>query len=320
MNTERYHDYIDTQVEQGQLSPGTRRMYNAAIERFAEFLPHDGEPTVEDMMDYLLARASDDGVSGSTLNVDKCALGKLLSLKARGGDYQTLKLWFSDNFRVSSGTTNDFYTDEEMGAIREAAEADPRDEAMVALFSRTGMRVGELIRLSLSDVNLSPEDPAEGVGGYVTISREKRREEVEQRRSITVEDAEILRRYLDARAEYAPEAASVSNGLFLTPVLTDVESDHIPSHISPDVGTGTYRPTDSAIRKWMKQLAERADHPDVTPERMHPHLFRHTVGTRLGKEGYSASQIGAYLGKASPAERYTNFGTEDADEMAKSLV
>lgn len=321
METTRFREYLQTQVDQGQLSEGTQRMYLAAIERFNEFLARGGEPTIEEMKDYLLARAADDGVSGSTLNVDKCALGKYLSLESRGSDYQNLKMWFSDNFRVSSGSTTDYFTDDELSAIRSAAAQDPRMEAIVAIFSRTGIRIGELQRLSVSDLSLDPDDPPEDDphGGYITISREKRREEVRQRRSLTGEDVDIIRSYINSRGDYGAESAQSTSGLFFTQKLTPLSSTHIPDDVPPDVGDKTYRPTDSAIRNWIETLGEHTDHEDVTPARIHPHLFRHTVGTRLGKEGYSASQIGAYLGKASPAERYTNFGTESADRMAQSL-
>jgi len=73
------------------------------------------------------------------------------------------------------------------------------------------------------------------------------------------------------------------------------------------------------VRKRVTAIGERTDHPDVDGDRLHPHLFRHTVGSLLGQSGHSADEIGAYLGKASPAERYTHFDTEQHEEMATAL-
>lgn len=320
MDLDEFYKFMEGQVERGQLAKGTVRKYKSGIDRLAEYLPHDDEPTLEEIQDYILARASDDGAKGSTLNVDKCAIRKYLSFQGRAETYRELRLWFSDNFRASSGEAKDALTREEMDAVRRAADEDPRDAAMVAIFTRTGLRVGELIRLDVSDLEFDPDDAPDGIEGYITISRQKRREEVRDRRPLHGEDVDRIQAYLDVRADYGAEAAAKTDALFFTRSLTSMDSSHLPSGIEADERGGTYRPTDTAVGGWVKSLAERCDHEDVTRDRMHTHLFRHTVGTWLGQQDYTAVQIGEYLGKASPAERYVSVNTEKTDDMADAVL
>jgi len=302
METERFERFIAGQVSSGGLSEGTARKYREAIGRFAEWRRAVGhspssEATVAEMEDFLVSLGSEEGLQGATLNVYKCALGKFLTVTGRAGEYPNLKAWFSTTYRSSSGGTVDYLTKEEAAAVREAASSDARDNAIVTLFLRTGMRVGELVALDMEDIIFEDDGTA-----TVRISRQKRREDITDERTLTREEARALRAYIFRREEYGPE---------------DADALFISGNRSAD---GSYRLTDKSVRLLVTDIGNRAYHDDVTGDRLHPHLFRHTVGAWLGQEGYSADQIGAYLGKASPATRYTHFDTADMDDMSESLT
>jgi len=310
METERFEQFIESQVQNGMMSSGTARKYRAAVERFREWRDTAGEPTPEEIQDFILSLAVDQSLTGATLNVYKCALGKYLSAVNRAQEYAGVRMWFRDNFSSSSGGTPDYLTREEMAAVRQAASADPMSEAMVALFARTGLRVGELVALDMDDIVFDadpPEDadvPDDERYGYVQITRTKRQERVTDRRRLHEADLDAIDRYMEAMDDYGPPLAVSDAALF----VTDRQN-----------GDGSYRITENTVRDMVTSLGERADHPDVTGDRLHPHLFRHTVGSWLGQEGYSADQIGAYLGKATGAERYTHFDAGQHDDMADAL-
>lgn len=299
MDRERFERFVEAQVNNNGMSSGTARKYRSAVDALSEWRDGAGEVTVEEMEDFLLAKATEDQSNGSTLNVYKCAFGKYLASVSRSSDYQELKLWFKNNFSATSGGTPDYLTREEAEAVREAASEDARDAAMVAIFIRTGIRVGELVDLDVSDISRTDDE------GEVTVRRQKRRKRIEQTRGLTEEDMDAIGVYLDQREEYGPDSGTLGAALFVN---------------SRENDDGTHRVTPGYVRGLVSDIGERADHPDVTRERLHPHLFRHTVGTWLGQEGYNAMEIGDYLGKETGAERYVHFDDELASEMSDALV
>jgi len=327
MDYERYCDYLDRQVERSNISRDTRRAYAGGVRRFREWLqPHPThEPTIEEMQDYLMASAVGDATGtekkGGSLNVEKCALRKYLYMTGRAGEYEDLKAWFSEHFTTRSQAEPDHFTDAEVDAIRAAAKqgtASERDRALVAILLETGIRVGEAIRLGRDDVTFNPslgveEDPP----AALRIDRQKRETVVTDKRPLSATAAEAVEAYIDTIPEYVTPEAAGSSGLFITSTRTPLDTPELPGRLSADGsdtdhGEYTYRVTRSGIEYWLDTLAKRTDHPDVTPARMHPHLFRHTVGTRLGEAGYSAEQVGAFLGRASGAGEYIHLEDSEA--------
>jgi Phage integrase family. len=195
--------------------------------------------------------------------------------------------------------------------------SDPRTKALVWILSETGIRAGEVIRLDRDDVRFDPETTSTVAGddvdvaATVEIDRQKRGEIVTDRRPLSDKAAEAVDEYLGVIDEYADADAVASPGLFVTPFQTELTSAGLPSRIEPDgvdaSGTEyTWRPTGDTINQWLKKLADQTDYPDLTADRVHTHLFRHTLGTKLGEKGYSGDQIGAFLGRASAAEEYVH--------------
>lgn len=303
MDVEKFSRYLDAQVQSGQLSRGTRHKYLRAVKRYAKWSDVEGAP-VDDIKDFLMFCHMERGNTGATVNVLKCAIGKYLSFARRSNDKTEIREWVNENFRVSSNPRDDYLTSEEEAAFRKAAEANPRSHAMTCIFLRTGLRVGEIVELDRDDISLGAH-PESDKAGSVMITRKKRRDNpVTDTRPLFQEDADAIRQYLDVMGSYGPRRAVEEPALF----ITDRPSDD-----------GSYRITEGGVRKIMNRVADAADHPDVDSERVHPHLFRHTVGYRLGSQGYNATEIGQFLGKQSDATRYTHVDPSRHDDMANAL-
>lgn len=305
MDLDTFYRYIDglRAQETGGIAERTASQYISAVEKLAAFHGEDApEPTVEDFQDYIVSRAADDGLQGSTLNLYKCAFKKYLIATGRAGVYPQLKAWFADSFRVTSSGTPDYLRADEIEAIRAAAaRLGPKENAIVTLLLRTGMRVGELTRLDVDDITFD-----DGSGkGYVEIEREKRGEYVKDRRRLRGWELEIVNEYMESVPRTLPVEAAEEGALFATD--------------RPNNTDGSYRASTQHIREVITRVGEATDHENVTGERLHPHLFRHTVGSILGMAGMSATQIGAYLGKASDAERYTHFDAGAVNDMTELL-
>jgi len=309
MERKRFDRFLDSQVNSQQLSDGTARKYRGAINRLERWLDHDRDPDTDDFRDFILTLSATDELVGSTLNVYKCAIKKYLVAYNRASEYEPFRIWFAENFRATSAQTYDFLDREETQALLDTA-GESQQEAMLGLFLSTGMRVSELVALDTDDIDTDE--------WTVRISRRKRREvrsdrdggrsrEVVNKREILPDHREPVDRYLDQRDLYGPEEARPGDALFVTPV---------------ESGDGTYRMSVETVRNRVTDIAERADHPDVTGERVHPHLFRHTVGERLGDEGYTAEQIAEFLAQGDPesAQRYTHASEETIGEMSAILA
>lgn len=319
MELDRYEKYLRSRVRNGELADGTMKKYLAALRRFREWRSGDGEVSVSEFQDYLMDRASR---AGSTLNVEKSAFVKYLVVEDRSVDIMPLKQWFRERFDVSSGGTPDFLDEDEFEAVRDAAAEDERDLAMVTLFIRTGMRVGELVALDRDDVVFEPPtehrgdndfvadhpDEAGNVGGFVRVKRTKRKNEVTDRRLLYEEDVAAIKDYVQNIEQYAAEAAVDADALF----VNDTVNQTAPYK-------GEYRVRESYVRDHITDIGDRASHEEVDGARLHPHLFRHTVGSWLGMQGYTADEIGDYLGKESSAERYTHFDAQKHSEMSGVL-
>jgi integrase/recombinase XerD len=190
-------------------------------------------------------------------------------------------------------------TDAEYRAMLEAAPVD-RDRLVVQLLWETGLRASELLQLRIGDVVrhdgrwflrvLAPRR-----GGGAKDSRE---------RFVPLPRARELRRYLDGPRSRL-EAAS----------------DHIFLSRRRAAGGGPYeRLTVSGLEQLVHDVARDAG---ITRS-IHPHLFRHTAGTRMLRTGMNPTLVATILGHASLDtlyQHYTHLDHRDAyDALAKVLV
>jgi integrase/recombinase XerC len=151
-----------------------------------------------------------------------------------------------------------------------------RDRLIVELLYATGVRVDELSKINLEDIQQN----------YVILIRGKGKKE---RLVIFGEDAEdALRIYLAARTRVLKNKQCTSNALFFGLTAGGAEIEPL---------------TVRQISRIVKQAARTSGVPVL-----HPHAFRHTFGTHMLEGGASLVAVSKLLGhsKLSTTERYVH--------------
>lgn len=166
-----------------------------------------------------------------------------------------------------------------------------RDRAMLLVLLDTGIRVGELVRLNIDDVDIRNRILEVRAVGSGTKSRPRTI-------PITARTASALWRYLTERQE-ADEVFTKESPLFAS---TGVGYSHNPGG----------RMSREAVYNLLKRLAERAEVRNV-----HPHRFRHTFAIEYLRGGGNQFQLKYLLGHGSMAmvERYLHFTGDDYREV-----
>ena len=142
-------------------SPRTAERYRAALEEFTAWYRQTNgtEPdwkllTPVEVKDYIAYLQTVRRLSPASVNLRLAAIRSLLKYLGRSlrvkGPNQVLP-------PVRA------LTPRELGRLLAAAEGSPRDTAMLNLMARAGLRVGEVVRLLLTDVELN------GRSGWLTI-------------------------------------------------------------------------------------------------------------------------------------------------------
>lgn len=159
----RYHiePFLDYLALERGLRPGTLAAYRADIRRFASYLADRGiaDPATVDhrvLHGYQL-RMRSEGLAPTTIRRAQSALRAYFGFLAAEGIVQTDPTDRMDR-PVTGKTLPEFLTQDEAARVVEAVDPDSpafwRDRAVLELLYATGMRVSELTRLSLGDVDL----------------------------------------------------------------------------------------------------------------------------------------------------------------------
>ena len=185
-------------------------------------------------------------------------------------------------------------TDAEVSKILEAAEqVDPDTAVMVWLMARAGLRIGEVLALNRSDVDLA----ARMLNVHTSMSRREGDRPVKGRdgRGRTIPISEDLAERL--RNHMARKVASIDGRLFTAP------------------RGGRVRYDNWRTRTWYR-IEKLADIGDVNP-----HDLRHTLATRLFVvDGWTVPQVQALLGHADPRvtlKVYTHVFPEDLPKPSR---
>lgn len=97
----------------------------------------------------------------------------------------------------------------EYRALRDAARGDIRMSAIIELLLQSGIRIGELAKLTTEDINLDPENP--------TLYIRPEEGSVERTIPLTKSAVEALKKYLEVRPKTLPGNKQVqSRALFIT--------------------------------------------------------------------------------------------------------
>ena len=174
----------------------------------------------------------------------------------------------------------------ELGRLMAALEGEDwisrRNQAMVALMARAGLRVGEVLALMPEDVEVNARS------GWVLVRRGKG---VKERRvPLSAEARQALRAYLEVR----------------------------PQRPGPLFFSRTYQPlTGRDVQRMVGEAARRAG----IGRRVTPHTLRHTFATRFLRSGGDLATLQALLGHTSlsTTARYLHPDVGRMQEMVEEL-
>lgn len=303
VDIEGFRERLENLAARGDRSPDTVTGYASSVEKFRdwyhEFRTPGAAPTPEDVRAWLDYMRDEEGLAGSTIHRHYYALEAYFRYLGRRGDLIHISETLSDDYPKSSDQREPLPWDDVL-ALREAAE-DARDRAIIQVLTGFGVRVGELVALDTDDVQPGKR--------RLLVRREKRRNQRTDVLYLTDEDCEVFERYLDARPDYAPddaergrEEAITSDALFIN---------------NRNRGSG-WRIGDAHVRSVVDRVAEDAG----VDANVFPHRLRHSVGTKLAREGFTEYQVKQYLGhsREGATERYMSMAEETYREMREAIA
>jgi len=246
-------------------SPRTRDRYQAALEEFAAWYERTfGEPpdpallTDLEVRDYVAHLQAVRKLSPSSIHLRLSALRGLLrslgrTLRVRGPRMQRAPV------RALSAR--------ELGRLFAAAEGegwiDKRNAAILALMAKAGMRVGEVLALELTDIELNARS------GWATVRMGKGNKT--RRVPLNSDVRQALQAYLAARPTFSTPRLFVSR---------------------------TGAPLSARdVQRLVAELARRAR----IQGKGTPHTLRHTFATRALEKGAEVAAVAAILGHESIA-------------------
>lgn len=164
------------------------------------------------------------------------------------------------------------FSDEQIEAIRKTASKSRRDIAIVDMLLSSGIRVGELVRLNRSSINLNSR-------ACVVLGKGSKQRETYFDVRAKVE----LENYLKARKDK-------NKALFVSSRRNGKRGDY-------------ERLTVNSVEKMIRNLGAKNE-----IENVHPHRFRRTLATRAIDKGMPIEQVQVLLGhaKIDTTLRYAN--------------
>lgn len=171
-----------------------------------------------------------------------------------------------------------------------AVATNPRDALLIRIPWRTGIRVGELIGLRISDIDFD----SRALVIKVQKMRRKDGKAIEKRRMVPIDQGtlDMIREYLQWRKQFSYE------GDLLFPI-TRQRVNQIFWKLGRK--TGITEIGDPAISKHRK---------------LHPHVLRHSYSIQCIKKGMSIDRLQKILGHASPTTTsvYLQWSSADLHE------
>ena len=281
----RFHETLDqflAELSGKNRSSLTIRCYEIDCRQFLSWIQENdltvGTPSdinKAHLSEYL-SSLSDQGLSGRTRARKLAAIKEYLRFLVGSGLIVVSPAEsVSAPKRERNGRT--YLIPEEYTRLLSLAGSNPRDYAILQVFLQTGIRVSELCRLTLSDVDL--------VDRAVTIRQGKGMAD----RTIELEKKglQALRNYLWSRPQ------SLSDALFLN-----------------------YQAEPISERGVQKLLAKYVKLAGIT-KRISPHSLRHTFATYKAERGVSPYQLQQWLGhrNLNTTQIYVHLGKQNSRKV-----
>ncbi len=261
---EALEEYTSVYMAYRNFAERTRVEYQNDLDDLAGFLERSGEMKVGELelgqIERYLAHLENKGYAGVTRKRKTITFRSFLSFLYRDGYIgsniaKNLIPPFVDNKLPA------FLTEPEYNRLREACAGNTRDAALVELLLQTGIRLSELTRLTLDDVEISDES------GFIRIMANRGREE--RMIPLNSKACNALKAY------FADRQDTGSSILFL-------------NRFGEPLG-------DRGVQKMLRKYVKSADLGKASV-----HTLRHTFGTHHVANGTSLKTIQTTLGHKDP--------------------
>lgn len=245
-------DWIATKTLEGR-SKRTCEAYRATVERLAVFLGRDPyDATTQEVRAFLSSLR--ETCSNVTINNNRRNLNSYYAFLEDEDMVAKSPMRKIHHIKEDKPVKSPF-SDEEMELIYGAASTC-KERAIISFLSSTGCRVGELVGILLSDVDMNErEAKVYGKGGKERIV------------------------FFDTKAKLALEA------------YLDTRDDECPLLFASGNGAHAKAYTTGGIETMVRNVGNRAGVSNV-----HPHRFRRTVATRAINRGMPIEQVKELLG------------------------
>jgi len=290
-------NFINYLADERGFSPRTVIAYQQDLLKFADFLEERGiadiEKVARDDIRAYLTELTRNGIKKPNTAITRAR--KLSSIKSffkylvryeilpsnPAADVETPKLPHKEPNYLTSDEYDAF-----MSAVRRTAAPFylVRDIAIVTTFLNTGVRLSELVGLTLNSINLSPSQASIKVRGKGNKERII---------PLNEEVRKALCKYMDSRPEME------TNCLFI-------------SRLGTGLGTGSVY---HLIKRYLKAAGIKKEHVGV-------HSLRHTFGASLLEKGVNLVVIQELLGhkKLETTRRYLHINSVDLRNAVDRLV
>jgi site-specific recombinase XerD len=260
-------DYITIYMAYRNFAERTRVEYQNDLEDFVGFLEKSGMNHVKELglpiIERYVAHLEQEGLASLTRKRKVVAIRSFLSYLYEDGVFNTniakkIILPFTEN------TMPYILTQTECDQIRNASADSPRDRAIIELLLQTGIKLSELIHLTLNDIELeTPEKTDWNNNGFIRIlgGRGKKERIIPLNTKASIE----LKNYLDSRKE------DKSNIVFL-------------NRFGEPLG-------ERGVQKTLKKHFKKAG-----VGRTNIHTLRHTFGSQHLAKGTSLKTIQEVMG------------------------
>ena len=298
---ERIEAFLAYLEGERSLSPNTISAYRNDLLQFAEYLSTEAArqggkdfalSTIgRDMITSYFLHLRDRGYSAASIARKTAALRSFFQYLRRKGEVATDPTQGIGSPDVKKPLPRTVQDDQVAALMTFLAERESpegiRDHSMLRLLSATGMRVGELVMVNVSDVDFAD--------GRVRVVGRGNRE-----RSLPLDAATLdsIRTYLDQAR----------------PFLTR----NTPSETALVVNQRGLRLTRQGFWLIMKGLVREAGLPAI----MTPHMLRHSFATHQIGEGLGLEELRQLLGHASIAttQIYTQLASAQTDKNEDSQL
>ncbi len=264
-------DYKTVYMPYRNFAERTREEYLNDLEDLVEFLEKSGINHVREVgvpiIERNVAHLEQEGFASLTRKRKVVAIRSFLSFLYREG-YIDANIAKSIVLPFTESNTPYFLTQTESALIRNACADNPRDSAIIELFLQTGIKLSELIHLTLNDTEIGgTEETEKKNAGFIRIlgGRGKKERVI----PLNTKACLALKNYLDIRKD------ARSNVLFL-------------NRFDEPLGE---RGVQKILRKYLKKTGLA---------RASVRSLRHTFGIHHAVKGTSAKTIQEVMGHKDP--------------------